>query len=53
MAVLNGGALTGLTLERKFGGRNELLTRFGPAPVSSSLATVHRIPGLMPTEIKI
>lgn len=37
--VLNGGDSTILTRERQFGGRNELLTRLGPLPVSSRLLT--------------
>lgn len=38
LAVLNGGALAGLTCGVQFSGRNEPLTRFRPAPVSSKLA---------------
>lgn len=38
---------TGLACERQFGGRNEPLTRFGPALVSSRPATGCCYPGFL------
>lgn len=52
MVVLNGGALADLTCEYQSGQRNELLTRFWAALVSSTLVTVRWVPGLMPAESK-
>lgn len=53
VAVLSGGALTGLSFDCWFGGRNELLTRFGLAQVSGILSMLRCVPALMLTKIRI
>lgn len=52
MAILIGGTFTGSTVESQFAGRNELLTRVWPAPVSSKRAKVPHIPPFMHMEIR-
>lgn len=52
LTSLNVGALIGLTNDRDFRKRNELLTRLRPAPVRGTLAMRRWNPALRPTEIR-
>lgn len=52
MALSSGGDLTGLKLAFHIRGRNKLLTRFTPAPISNKFAAVLGIPAVIPIEIR-
>lgn len=52
VAVLNVPYITGLPCERQFVGRDDLLKKFEPAPVSSTQALVYWVPSLMSREIR-
>lgn len=52
VAVFNVGALTGLTYESQFGGRNMLFPKLQPAPMSCKLDTVRCIAALTPNGMK-
>lgn len=52
VSVSSGEALTGLTYAYRFVRRNELLMRFGIAPVSNKFTSVRFVPAITRTEMR-